>query len=115
MREEGTPVDRIPVLACNPSAMDAEQRSRHSRLAADLRARVREVVETPEGYAFRLDGGGEVLLWAAEFVSLERLCCPFVDFGLRLEADEGPLWLRLGGRAGVKEVLAAELGLDRLR
>ncbi len=106
-------MDKLPVLACNLSAMDADQRSRHSRLAAELRARVREVVETPDGYAFRLDGQGEAWLRAAEFVSLERLCCPFVEFELRLEADLGPLWLRLGGRAGVKEVLAAEFGLDR--
>jgi len=48
---------------------------------------------------------------AAEFVALEKLCCPFVRFLLEMPEDGGPLRLDLTGREGVKELLRAELGL----
>lgn len=39
----------------------------------------------------------------------ERLCCPFFRFGLEIEPNSGPLWLRLTGSEGVKEILRSML------
>lgn len=98
-------------LACNLGAFDAAERERHQALVHDLLAARQEVWELPDGYALRFTSERERLLALAEFVSLERLCCPFLTFGLDVEGASGPLWLRLTGRTGVKELLKLELGL----
>jgi len=45
----------------------------------------------------------------AKFIENERLCCPFFNFGLEVQPNSGPLWLRLTGNDGVKEMLQATL------
>jgi hypothetical protein len=45
---------------------------------------------------------------AAEYVSLERHCCPFLEFKLVQEAEGGAVWLHLMGRE-VKEFLNSQL------
>ncbi|HEY9710052.1 MAG TPA: hypothetical protein V6D48_17730, partial [Oculatellaceae cyanobacterium] len=45
----------------------------------------------------------------AKFIENERLCCPFFRFGLDVEPNSGPLWLRLTGGEGVKEILQTTL------
>jgi len=96
-------------LACNLAAMTQEQRVRHRTLAEALRGQTREIVELPDGFSFRFPPGTWSM--AAEFVALEKLCCPFVRFLLEMPEDGGPLRLDLTGREGVKELLRAELGL----
>jgi hypothetical protein len=41
----------------------------------------------------------------AEWAAGERLCCPFFNIQLRLEAEGGPFWLRLTGREGTKQFI----------
>lgn len=96
-------------MACRMDAMDAAQRARHGELAGRLRRATLETRELPDGFAFRLPAAE----WssAAEFISLERLCCPFLGFTLELAREVGPLWLRLTGQDGVKEFLKEELSL----
>lgn len=61
----------------------------------------------------RLPQDSDVLLKLAEFIADERLCRPFLSFDLRVEAEGGPVWLRLIGPEGVKEFLRMELsGFD---
>jgi hypothetical protein len=96
-------------LACNLGAMTPEQRERHRALGSSLRGIVREVREQPDGFEFDLPP--EAWSTAAEFVALERLCCPFVRFHLAMAEDGGPVLLGLTGREGVKEFLRIELGL----
>ncbi len=79
-----------------------------------LRADVREIREIEGGYAFEHSSEPEVLLAVAELVDLERLCCPFFDFGIEVEHERGPLWLRITGSEGAKEVLRAEIGAARM-
>jgi hypothetical protein len=95
----------IPI-ACDLTAIPAEYREQHSAIAEQLFAAVLEIRELPDGYAFRLPEEPGMLLKAAEFVSLERLCCPFFGFVLEIEPAGGPLWLKLTGGAGVKEYIA---------
>ena len=69
--------------------------------------------ETADGYVLHLHAAAPGFLKVAEWVTLERRCCPFLNFDLAWSAgDESPS-LHLGGRHGVKEFLAAEMGGGR--
>jgi hypothetical protein len=70
---------------------------------------VTDIRELPDGYAFRLPVGPDALLKAAEFISIEKLCCPFLGFVLEVEPEGGPVWLRLTGREGVKAFIREEI------
>lgn len=100
-----------PPLVCALNGLTSEQRERQSVLKKRMQKETREVSEMPKGYAFRFDGNADNILMLAEFISLERLCCPFFDFELEVGADKDIVWLRLTGREGVKDFLKAELGL----
>ena len=43
----------------------------------------------------------------AEWIGLERACCPFLRFALDVEPNIGAVWLRLTGTARVKEFIGA--------
>ena len=100
-----------PSFACNMKAMNAEQRQRYDLLTKQLLMTEREIVELPNGYAFRLPSEASLIKDAAEWVTYERLCCPFFDFGLEVERDGGSMWLRLTGREGVKPFIRSEFGI----
>jgi hypothetical protein len=102
-------------LACNMLALDAEGRKRHKTVSEQMRAAVKEVQPLPDGYGFRFEAEQATILLASEFIARERLCCPFLRFELIAEQENGPLWLRLRGREGVKEFIEAELGLNQRR
>jgi hypothetical protein len=88
-------------------ALTAAERQRRSEVLDQLRARIAGVSETGDGICFELRGGPELPGLAGEFISLEGRCCPFIRFGLDIEAEAGPVLLRLGGRPGVKDFLRA--------
>jgi len=56
--------------------------------------------ELPDGYAFELRNESDVLLTAAQFITLERRCCTFFGFGIEVEREGGSVWLSLTGRQG---------------
>ena len=96
---------------CDIMALDTQQRERHRIIAQHLHSAVQEVRELPDGYAFRFAVEPSTVFMAAEFITLERLCCPFLTLALEVERERSPLWLKLTGREGVKPFLRAELGL----
>ena len=98
-------------FACDMNALTSEQRIRHGNLAAQLIPAVVEYKELPDGYAARFQPGSELILTIAEFVMLERLCCPFFELELKIEKERGPLWLKITGREGVKPFIQAEFGI----
>jgi hypothetical protein len=98
-------------IACNLNALDKEQRRRHQSLTAQLRAAVQETRELLDGYSFRLPSDEATIQRTAEWIVLERRCCPFIAFGLEAGRENGPLWLSLTGREGVKPFLKTELGI----
>jgi hypothetical protein len=98
-------------IACNLKALDSEQRRRHQSLTAQLRAAVQESRELPDGYSFRLPSDEATIQRTAEWITLERRCCPFLAFGLEVDRENGPLWLSLTGREGVKPFLKLEFGI----
>lgn len=92
-------------LACDPGAIHPERRERWVAVVKDLYRSVQEVKELSDGYALRLPTQDDILALAAEEISYERLCCPFMAYTLEVEANHGPLWLKMTGGAGVKEFL----------
>src|SRR6266542_3569306 len=67
--------------------------------------------ESPDGYGFRFPAEQSTILLTSEFIARERLCCPFFTIELVAEQEDGPLWLRLRGREGVKAFIKAELSI----
>jgi len=96
-------------LACDMTAIPVEQRPVHLTKSRELFSKIQETRELSNGYEFRFADESEVLKRLAEFVSLEKLCCPFLRFEIEVEAESGPVWLRLTGREGVKEFIREEI------
>ena len=92
------------------SAIAINERAGHLAKTDKLFRVVQEIRELPNGYSFKLPNDSDLLLTAAGFISLERLCCPFFDFNLEVESKGGALWLSLTGRDGVKPFIMAEIG-----
>ena len=99
-----------PVFACDVSAMTPEQRTRYAALVARFRPAA-ALEELPDGYAFVFEPDAERALELAEFMTLERRCCPFLHLAVEFAPSGGPLRLRLTGAPGVKPFLVHELGL----
>ena len=98
-------------IACDLNAISAEERPEHVRLARSLFYEGRgEAHELENGYSFRFQAESSTLAELAQFVANERLCCPFWTFTIGVEAGNGPMWLRLTGPDGAKEMLKAEFG-----
>lgn len=98
-------------LACVPSAIPAGARQAHFALARDLlKVVAEERLTLPDGYAIRFPA--DALEAVARFVENERKCCPFLTFALTVDANCGPVWLRMTGPAGTQAVLEAELNLN---
>jgi hypothetical protein len=97
-------------FACDMTAIAPEQRGAHLATIDKLFRAVESVRELADGYSFRLPGEADVLLTAAQFIALERLCCPFFGFSLEVERERGAVWLSLTGREGVKPFVIAEIG-----
>jgi hypothetical protein len=96
-------------IACDMTALDASQRERQQALMKTFHASIQETEEIEDGYAFRLQGDAETILAAAEFITIERLCCPFLTFELAVGTPDDSVWLRIRGATGVKEFIKAEL------
>jgi hypothetical protein len=96
------------VLACVPGAIAADERPAHFALLHRLfTEKVQERKEIVDGYAFRFEAADYEDV--VRFVINERLCCPFVTFGVDVSAHAGSLWLTMRGPVGTREFLDAEL------
>ena len=96
-------------LACDMTALPVEQRPVHLTASRELFSQIQETRDLSDGYQFRFDNDSDVIRRLAEFVALEKLCCPFLSFAIQVEAENGPVWLRLTGREGVKEFIREEV------
>jgi len=94
--------------------IDPEGRERHRELGVALSERLVGVAELEDGFALRYAMDSEFFLRLAEWVTLERQCCPFLTLGLHVPSGEGEMELRLTGGKGVKAFLEAEVGVRTL-
>ena len=104
-----TNVNETQSLACDLTAIPKDVREEHVSTAPQLFAAAQEVQELPNGYAIRFLNEPGRFMGIAKFIENERLCCSFFNFGLDIEPNSGPLWLRLTGDEGVKELLQTTL------
>ena len=92
------------VLACKLTGQ-GQARRRQKVVEPMLEAMV-DVEEVDDGWALKFDAEPGVLRMLLAFVDVERQCCPFFRFAVRVAPDQGPIWLELGGSAEIKEALA---------
>ena len=97
-----------PIMACNLQAIPRELLPTHQANAQRIFDSVQEVQELPTGYGLRLPNETDLLQTIMAFISYERLCCPFFRFGLEIEPEQGPVWLRLTGTEEVKLFLESQ-------
>ena len=93
-------------IACDASALTPDQHEHWvNDIAPNLYRQVQEIRELPDGWAWRVPSTPEVLFLLAQEMNVERLCCPFVTYTLEIQPNQGPFWLRMTGREGVKTFL----------
>jgi len=105
----GAVVTKESPLACNVSALTAEERKRHfQELGPMLRAVKTGVRELPDGYELEFPSDASTYRLLTEWAAGERACCPFFDIDVRSTREGGPLLLRLTGRKGVKQFIEVD-------
>jgi hypothetical protein len=100
--------DTPPVIACNTKAISTTDRPRCNDLTKRLRLAIRNRSEIRDGYTFKLDGQALSLPEVADWISMERLCCPFLTLQLSISGSRSDWDLMLTGPEGVKALLRAE-------
>jgi hypothetical protein len=94
-------------LACNLQAINVERRPRYYELAQRLRSALRDRTELADGYRYRIEADAITLPDLAEWIAMERLCCPFLSFHLDI-ANTGEVWIALRGPSIAKAILLEE-------
>jgi len=106
-RQETLEARQIPI-ACNLN--DSDFQERRAGLLGTVKAGVVETKELEDGYAYHFPSDVSWLATLANLITVERACCPFLRFNLRLEPAEGPIWLELTGPPGTKDFLNSIFG-----
>jgi len=100
---------------CDFGALTIQQRQRHGELAKKLRPLIIEFEELTNGYAAKLGSVQFVKSDIEEFMTLERLCCPFFTLTLEIENREenkGRSYvLKITGRGEIKPFIRGEFGI----
>jgi hypothetical protein len=95
-------------LVCNMDVFTSYQREFHIQTTTELVQAVQKVQEVENGYEFTFPNETQLISRIAEFISNERLCCPFLKFTLNIVSNRGPVSLSLTGPLGTQEFLRAE-------
>ena len=99
-------------LVCDTGALTATERGRHRSVTSRLRDKVVDVERLECGYRLWLPGDLTTMELVAEFVSRERLCCPFLSFTVTVPSGDERMGLELTGPAGTRELLSAALRIE---
>ena len=94
-------------MACNLKAISSAERPRYNELVKRLRASVSERVELTDGFKYELNSKVIALPEVAEWIAMERLCCPFLTFQLDVPSKGDP-HLTLRGPSGAKAIIHEE-------
>lgn len=99
-------VDSKRMIACRLDALSPDERQRQQALRQNLEAAIESVREAPDGYVFAYRAEADVFRQVAEWLTLERRCCPFIDFELGWRAHSRSPTLRMSGEPEVKRFIA---------
>ncbi|HEX9388567.1 MAG TPA: hypothetical protein VF918_19740 [Anaerolineales bacterium] len=95
-------------LVCNMDVFTLAEREAHIQTTTELIQAVQSVQKVENGYEFTFPNETDFISKIAEFVSNERLCCPFLKFTLNIVSNREPVSLSLTGPLGTQEFLRAE-------
>ena len=101
------------MLACNLNAISQDNLHRYKELFRRAQAAITDRRELEDGYVFRLDGDSVSLQDVAQWISFERLRCPFLTFQLQTKGGEPDYWLTLQGPDGAKAITDQEFAATR--
>ena len=97
----------IPV-ACNMNVFTPPEHESHIQTATELFQTVQHIQDIAQGYEFIFPSESATLVKLAEFISKEKLCCPFLEFTLKLIPNYVTTSLLLTGPEGTQEFLREE-------
>jgi hypothetical protein len=95
-------------LACNMDVFTPAQRENHIQATLELIRALKGVEKLEKGYQFLFPSETEFITKIAEFISNERLCCPFLEFSLNVSSNSEPISLSLTGPEGTQKFLHVE-------
>jgi len=110
------PAKQETPFACNlEKTLTKEQRAHKKQIMQKMEAARIDTREIADGYVFRFRPEAVSFTEIADWVSTERICCPFFDLAIEAERENGPLSLRITGCDGVKQFIRAGLLLLKLQ
>jgi peroxiredoxin len=95
---------------CDRTALTAEQRVQIRTFGHTLHDAVQGTRELPSGYEFEFANDAPAYQALVQYIPLERACCPFFEFNVRVAPNGGKLYWSLTGPEGIKEFIREELG-----
>jgi|tagenome__1003787_1003787.scaffolds.fasta_scaffold20988991_4 hypothetical protein len=103
-------------FACSiEKSLTKEQRAHKKEIAVKMESARIATQEIADGYVFRFRPEAISFAEIADWVSTERVCCPFFDLAIEAGRENGPLSLRITGREGVKQFIRGEFQTLKLR
>lgn len=103
------PTPPAPPIACDLTVLTSEQRDRVTSLAVELFGRAASIEVLDDGYdVVWSDTTTDTIVELAEFVAYDAMCCTFLEHSITVDAGPGATHLRLTGREGAREAIAAD-------
>jgi hypothetical protein len=96
-------------IACELNVFSADERQRYEAVRRRVEDAVTRTVEVERGYLFHLPDDGATLTAVAEWIALERRCCPFFEFTVSVGGSDPSLRVAVTGSPEVKQFLESEL------
>src|SRR6202142_4142647 len=97
-------------IACQLNVFSPEERQRYQAVRKQIEVAVIRIVEVENGYVLHLPDDDVMLAVVAEWIALERRCCPFFEFTVSVGGSEPSIRVALTGSPEVKQFLEAEFG-----
>jgi hypothetical protein len=98
----------IPVACCH-TVFTNEQRSDYKNAWNELEKRRLGITDIEMGFEHQFSGDKDTLRLLNEWISLERKCCPFLIFTVRVSNENEPIFLQITGTDEAKSFLCNEL------
>jgi hypothetical protein len=98
----------IPVACCH-TVFTNEQRSDYKNAWNELEKRRLGITDIEMGFEHQFSGDKDTLRLLNEWISLERKCCPFLIFTVRVSNENEPIFLQITGTDEAKSFLRNEL------
>ena len=90
-------------LVC--SMIGAELAEQKALLKKEIFSQIIEIKEVENGYVFKFEDTGDMLLKLTDYIMIEKACCPFFNFDFSIQPYGKGLELKVSGEKGVKEML----------